>query len=43
MSSLEFMLLTPAPVSCTGDVGFVQQGETAKVMRTNRVEATIVS
>src|SRR5882724_8432668 len=27
---LEFMLLTPAPGSCTGDVEFVQQGETAR-------------
>jgi hypothetical protein len=30
MTLLEFMLLNPAPGSCTGDVGFVQQGETAR-------------
>jgi hypothetical protein len=27
---LEFMLLTPAPRSCMGDVEFVQQAETAR-------------
>jgi hypothetical protein len=30
MTLLEFMLLNPAPGSCTGDVGFVQHGETAR-------------
>lgn len=30
MTLLEFMLLNPALGSCTGDVGFVQEGETAR-------------